>query len=105
MSTDQNVKIDERTEAVASQGSTWAYAFIAVALLIDFMYRLFVFHEAPWDLLIILIVSTGISTGYMIRHKAWEVEESVRWKMAIISAVTLAVVAVVGFILAITKTP
>ncbi len=105
MSSDQSVKIDERTEAVASQAIARGYIFLAVALLIDSMYRLFVFREVPWDLLIILIVSSGISTGYMVRHKAWEVEESVRWKMAIISAVALAVFAIVGFIIAMTKTP
>jgi hypothetical protein len=104
MSTDQNVKIDERTEAVASQAIARAYAFITVALLIDFMYRLLVFHEMASDLLAMLVGSGVISMVYMVRHKGWEVEESFGWKVAIIVAVTLAVLAVVGFIRAMTKT-
>ena len=104
MSTDQNVKIDERTEAVASQAIARGYVFITVALLIDFMYRRFVFHEEAWDLFVMLVVSGAIGTVYMVRHKGWDVGESFGWKVAIISAVTLAVLAVVGFILAMTKT-
>jgi DNA-binding XRE family transcriptional regulator len=104
MSTDQNVKIDERTEAVASQAIARAYAFITVALLIDFMYRRFVFHEAAWDLFVMLVVSGAGTHVYMVRHKVWDVGESFGWKVAIIYAVTLAVLAVVGFILAMTKT-
>lgn len=102
MSTDQNVKIDERTEAVASRGIAWAHSFITVALLIDVMYRNFVLHEAAWDLFDILVVSGVISAVYMIRHKAYEVPESFGWTVAIVLAVTLAVLAVVGFILAMT---
>ena len=104
MSTDQNVKIDERTEAVASQAIARAYAFITVALLIDFMYRRFVFHEEAWDLLVMLVGSGTFTWVYMVRHKAYEVPESVWWKAAIIYAVVLMVLAVVGFIIAMTKT-
>jgi hypothetical protein len=104
MSTDQNVKIDERTEAVASQAIARAYAFITAALLIDLMYRHLVFHEAAWDLQVMLVGSGTFTWVYMVRHKGWDVPESLRWKMAIGAAVGIAVFAVVGFILAMTKT-
>jgi hypothetical protein len=103
MNTHQSVKVDERTEAVASQGIKWAHSFITVVLLIDVMCRRFVFHEAAWDLFVLLVVSGAISTVYMVRHKVLEVGESFGWKVAIIFAVTLIVLAVVGFILAMTK--
>jgi hypothetical protein len=104
MSTDQNVKIDERTEAVAGQAIARAYVFITVALIIDSMYRRFVFHEAAWDLWVMIIGSGTITFVYMVRHKGWDVPESFWWKVAIIYAVTLAVLGVVGFIVAMTKT-
>lgn len=104
MNTHQSVKVDERTEAVASQGLAWSHGFITVALLMDVMFRRFVFHEAAWDLFVLLVVSGAIVTVHNVRHKVWEVEESFVWKVAIIWAVTLVVLGVVGFILAMTKT-
>ena len=104
MNTDQSVKIDERTEAVASQGIALANSFITLGLLIDFLYRRFVFHEAAWDLLLLLILSGTIVTVHSVRHKVWEVGESFGWKVAIVYAVTLVVLAVVGFTLAMSKT-
>jgi len=104
MNTPQSVKVDERTQAVAFEASAGAHLFIIVALLIDAMCRRFIFHEAVLDLCAILAVSGAISTVYMVRHKVWEVGERFGWKVAIISAVMLIVLAVVGFILAMTKT-
>ena len=62
------------------------------------------FTRRFWILAAILAVSGAISTVYMVRHKVWEVGERFGWKVAIISAVMLVVLAVVGFILAMTKT-
>jgi len=50
MSTDQDVRIDERTMAVARAANTWGFNFISFALLIDIMYRAAVRKEAAWDL-------------------------------------------------------
>jgi hypothetical protein len=102
MSTDQNVKIDERTEAIASQASAWAYFFISVALLIDLMYRNLVFHETAWDLVGMLVGSGTFTWVYMVRHKGWDVPKSFGWEVAILYAVTLAVLPVVGFMIAMT---
>jgi hypothetical protein len=104
MNTQQSVKVDERTTSVTLEASTLAHLFITVALLIDATCRRFIFHEAVLDLCAILAVSGAISMVYMVRHKVWEVGERFGWRVAIISAVMLIVLAVVGFILAMTKT-
>lgn len=69
MSTDQIVQRDERTVAVVDASYRWGYPFILFALLIDVMYRGAVRHEAAWDLLALVIVSSGICTVYQARQK------------------------------------
>ncbi len=102
MNTHQSVKVDERTTAVTYEAGTLAFAFITVALIIDVMCRHFIYHDKAHDLVIILFVSWGISAGYKLRHKA--VDEPLWWRVAIICLVTLIVLGVVGFIVALTKT-
>jgi hypothetical protein len=60
---------DERTVAVEDASYRLAYAFVAFALLLDVMYRSFVFREAPWELLAIVIVGGAISAWYQGWHK------------------------------------
>jgi len=105
MSTDQDVRIDERTMAVARAANTWGFNFISFALLIDIMYRAAVRKEAAWDLFALLGVSGAISMVYMARHKV--LGDLFGWKkviLAVILAAVLAfVVAVISAILARTK--
>jgi hypothetical protein len=101
MNTQQSVKADERTVAVAHAANTWGLNFISFALLIDIMYRGVVFHEAAWDLFALLGASGAISTVYMARHKV--LGQVLGWKVAIIGAVAAFVVAAIAAILAMTK--
>lgn len=61
---------DERTLAVEKDGIVWAYCFLTYALLFDVMYRGFVYNEAAWDLLGMVIVGGIICTLYQYRQKA-----------------------------------
>ena len=62
------------------------------------MYRSAVFHEQPWDLFALLILSGGISIVYRARHNA--LGHLFGWKMAVLLALTALVAAVAAFILA-----
>jgi hypothetical protein len=102
MGTDQNVKIDERTVAVVNASNTWALNFITFALLIDVAYRGAVRNEAAWDLMALVVVSGGISTVYLARHKV--LGQVFGGKARLIGAVVALVVgAVIAFIHAMTK--
>lgn len=67
---------DERAKVVEDTSYRLAYLFIAFALLLDVMYRSFMRHEAPWELLAIIIIAGAISTVYqgsqrtLTRHSA-----------------------------------
>jgi len=69
MSTDQNVKIDERTVAVEYASYKWAYIFISYALFIDVAYRAAMRNEAAWDLMALVIGAAAVSTIYQARQK------------------------------------
>lgn len=98
MNSDKSVKMDERTIAVARAANTWGLAFIGFALLLDIMYRSAVFHEAPWDLFALVVMSGVVSAGYMARHKVlWQVYSK---KMLILMVVVAIVAAALGAILA-----
>ena len=101
MSTDQGVKRDERTAAVAYVANTWGFSFITFALLIDIIYRAAFLDEAAWDLFALLGVSGAITTVYMVRHKV--LGQVLPWKMAIIGFVVALVIGVVAAILAMPK--
>jgi len=93
MNTQQSVKADERTVAVAHAANTWALNFISFALLIDIMYRAAVRKEAAWDLFALLGVSGAISTVYMARHKV--LGQLFGWKKVILALILAAVLAFV----------
>ena len=69
MSTQQSVERDERTVAVENTGYRWAYIFLAFALFIDVVYRGMLRHEAAWDLMVLVIVSSAVCTVYQARQK------------------------------------
>ncbi len=69
MSTDQDVKIDERTVAVAGASTRWAYNFLFFALTVDILYRVWVYHEVVWDLIALVGVSGAIGMVNLARHK------------------------------------
>ena len=94
MNTEKEVKIDERTVAVAHVANTWGLNFIIFALLLDIMYRAAVWKEVALDLWALLFVSSGISTVYLARHKV--LGQLFGWKVAIVGVVVAFVVAAVS---------
>ena len=98
MNTDQPVRVDERTAAVAYKANTWGLNFITGALLIDIMYRGWFLDEAAWDLFGLLFVSGTISMVYMARHQV--LGQVINWKVAIIGFVVAAVISAVSAFLA-----
>lgn len=97
MSTHQSVDRDERTAGVEKDGITWAYNFLAFALLIDVMYRAWVLRENAWDLLLLVIASGAVSSIYLVRHKS--LSRSLARVMLIVAVVAF-VVAVIGTMVA-----
>ena len=99
MSQTPPVEHDERTLAVANAGGTWAYNFVAFALLIDFMYRGWFRGEAVWDLMAIIVGGGAVSAIHQIRHRARPWTRGL-WKIllviGILSAIIAAAVAFIG---------
>jgi hypothetical protein len=69
MNTHQTVTRDERTVAVENVSSRWGFTFLLFALLVDVAYRGVVYHEAAWDLMALVIVSSGFLTIYGAQQK------------------------------------
>jgi hypothetical protein len=90
---DKAFERDERTTYVENKSSGYGYQFIAFALLLDIMYRSWKFHEAPWDLFAIIILSGVVMTGYQYQQKIL----GRGWIRTIILTVLFAVIAA-GFI-------
>jgi hypothetical protein len=98
MNAPQAIQADERTLAVARAANTWGLNFITFALLIDIMVRSWFLGEAPWDLFALIVLSGGISTAYMARHKV--LGPLFGWKFLMLMVVSAIVAAVVAALLA-----
>ena len=70
MSTQNLLDRDERTVAVENAGYRWAFMVLVYALLVDVMYRAGVRHEAAWDLMAFVVVTSGLCSAYQAREKA-----------------------------------
>lgn len=101
MNAHQNVKPDERTVAVAHAANTWGLNFILFALLLDVMYRAVAYDEAAWDLLALTIVSGGITTVYMARHKV--LGQLFGWKQVAVLVIAAVVSSIVAAIFAMNR--
>ena len=97
MNTDQSVHRDERTVAVENASYKWPYIFLTFALLIDTMYRGLVRNEAAWDLLALVIVSSGICTVYQARQKM--LGQGWVWKAAIVGCLAGVIAALVAILI------
>lgn len=60
---------DERTIAVENASYRLAYTVLAYGVLLSVVYRGFVLQEGSWDLMALVILSSGIATLYQGRHK------------------------------------
>jgi hypothetical protein len=101
MSTDHSVMRDERTVAVENASFRWGFNFVLFALLADVMYRGLFRNEAAWDLMGLVIISSGFSTIYQARQKIWG--RDWLWKMTLIGCVAAIVAAIIAAILTMTK--
>lgn len=66
------VRKDERATFIENVSYKYGYNFIAFALLLDVIYRSLRFNEAPWDLLVIIIISGLVMTVYQYKQKVLE---------------------------------
>lgn len=66
---DKMVEKDERTIFIENKSYSYGYKFLSIALLLDVMYRSLMLNEAPWDLLVLIMVSGFIMTAYQYKQK------------------------------------
>ena len=92
---------DERTIAVENASFRGGFTFLLFALLVDVTYRGLFRNEAAWDLLGLVIVSSGCSTIYQARNRLWG--PGWLWKMTLISFVTAILAATIAVILTLMK--
>ena len=102
MSTEQNVRRDERTVAVENASYKWACTFLTFALFIDVMYRAVVRNEAAWDLMALAILPGIASLVYKARRKT--LPKGWGWKLMLFVFVAVVIAAVIAAILTMTRT-
>ncbi len=78
---------DERTLAVENSSYRWSYLTLSFGLLAISAARSMLRHEAPWDLLLLVIVGGGVNAVYQARHRVL----SPRWARVALATVGLAV--------------
>lgn len=89
---DQPIIRDERTITVENSSYRWAYLLLSFGLLAVVAYRSFVWREASWDLMALVILGGVVTTLYQWSHRVL----SRRWVfMAITTGLLAAVVAAV----------
>ena len=81
------VQRDERTIAVENASYRWSYLTLSFGLLAISAVRSLLRHEAPWDLLLLVIVGGGVNALYQARHRVL----SPRWARLALASVGLAV--------------
>lgn len=69
---EQEILRDERTVAVENASYRLAYIGISFGVLLSVIYRGFVLNQSSWDLLALVILSSGIATLYQGQHKIWD---------------------------------
>ena len=69
MSIDSSAERDERTVAVENASYRWGFFLLWCGLLYDAFHRAIFRHEAPLDLLALVIVSAAVCTLYQARQK------------------------------------
>lgn len=82
------VQRDERTVAIENASYRWAYLALSFGLLVIVAYRSLVHHEAPWDLLLLVVLGGGIGTAYQGSHHVL----SKRWTIGVVAAVIIATI-------------
>jgi hypothetical protein len=101
MSTNSAVERDERTVAVENASYRLGYFLLYCGLLCDGFYRAIVRHEAPFDLLALVIVSGAVCTLYQAHQKA--LTHSRVKKMLLIALIWAVLGAILGVVLSLTR--
>lgn len=85
---------DERTEIVENASYRLAYQIMTFGALIVVAYRGFLFQENLWDLLILVILSSGVATLYQshkqVLPQGWKRMAAIIFIVSAILAVILA---------------
>jgi hypothetical protein len=96
MSTAHMVDRDERTTAVENASYRWAYLLLSFALLMDVALRSFLYREAAWDLLGLVVaggvVTTAYQAGQRVLTRRWA------WPVLLVIGVAAVVAAMVGLL-------
>ncbi len=96
MSTAHIVERDERTVAVENASYRWAYLLLSFALLADVAVRSFLYREAAWDLLGLVVAGGAVTAAYQAAKRVL----TRRWvyTILIVMGVAAVVAAVVAFL-------
>ncbi len=100
MRTTRAVESDERTVAVRNAIYTRGYLFLTIALWIDLMVRVFARHEAPLDLMALVVGTLVVCTIYQGRQGA--LPDGWARSMLLIACIFGVLGAIFGFVLAMT---
>jgi len=93
MKNQEAIQRDERTVTIENASYRWAYLLLTYGLLAVVAYRDFVLRESSWDLLVLVVLSGLVTTGYQAAHQVL----SRRW--AIVVAVTVVIAAVLALVI------
>ena len=94
MSTANFVERDERTVAVENASYRWAYLLLSYALLVDVACRSFLYKEAAWDLLALVVAGGAVTTAYQARHRV--LARRWAWTTLLVVGVAAAVAAIIA---------
>jgi hypothetical protein len=90
MRPETNVEQDERTVSVQNAGYRWAYLVLAYALLLDVALRSFFKKDTPWDLMLLVIASGGVTAAYQALHRAVPQRWAARAALAVVGGAVIA---------------
>jgi hypothetical protein len=79
---------DERTVAVENASYRWSYLFLSFGILALVAFRSLMHSEAPWDLLLLVVLGGGVGTAYQASHRVF----TKNWWVAAVAAVLIAIV-------------
>ena len=91
----KTVEKDERTSFIERASYSYGYKTLAFGLLLDIIYRSFMFNESPWDLFAIIIISGFTMTAYQYKQKIL----GKNWLKTITLTIVIAIIIAIMFLL------
>jgi DNA-binding CsgD family transcriptional regulator len=92
----KTIEKDERTAFIENKSYSYGYKFISFALLLDIIYRSFMYNKSSWDLFAIIILSGSIMTFYQHKQKIL----SKIWLKTVVLTIAIAIVTAIIIVLA-----